>query len=207
MKIYREGDKSKAVCGTDGLTTTTFALRDVPFDDGKGVAQNILVAVCDTCGAVVATPPQSTPAIKAAYDRATISIEANLPSVYTDALDLAAYRIDPGLTTEFRKPLLMYYINRYAADRTLSRQLADSLDETRAFFEGAPKTGRGSARRRLSMKITPTMSRELETVVEATALNKTDVIKSVIGCIHKDIVAPDKPKGLKTLRMLAAVAS
>ncbi|QCG95161.1 hypothetical protein E6C67_14765 [Azospirillum sp. TSA2s] len=207
MKIYREGDKSKAVCERDGLTTTTFALRDVPFDDGKGVAPNILVAVCDKCGEVVATPPQSTPAIKAAYDRASVSIEANLPSIYTDALDLAAYRIDPSLTTEFRKPLLMYYINRYAADPDLSRQLVESFLETKALFEETQKIGRGSAKRRLSMKITPTMSRDLEAVVAITALNKTDVIKSMIGCIHKDIIAPDRPKGLKTLRMLAAIAS
>ena len=57
------------------------------------------------------------------------------------------------------------------------------------------------------MKITPTMSRDLEAVVAITALNKTDVIKSMIGCIHKEIIAPDRPKGLKTLRMLAAIAS
>ena len=63
VKVYREGETGKAVCPEDGLVATTFAYRDVPFEDGRGLVKDILVAVCDVCGKVVATPPQSTPAI------------------------------------------------------------------------------------------------------------------------------------------------
>lgn len=204
MKIYQEGDKSRAICDADGLVTTTFAVRTVPFRDGSGSVEDILVAVCDVCGAVVATPPQSTPSIQAAHDKATISVEANLPLVYTDALDLAAYRIDPGLTTGFRKLLLLFYINRYAADETLMARLAETLPETRALFA---KAEQGKARRRLSMKINAFMSHNLTRIMEATALSKTDVLKSVIGQIHRDIVLPDRPKDMKTLKILASIAS
>lgn len=204
MKIYQEGDKSRAICEADGLVTTTFAVRTVPFRDGSGSVEDILVAVCDVCGAVVATPPQSTPSIQAAHDRATISVEANLPLAYTDALDLAAYRIDPALTTGFRKPLLLYYISRYAAEDALMARLAESLPETRTLFSRAEQ---GKTRRRLSMKINASTSNRLTRIMDATALSKTDVLKSVIGQIHRDIVLPDKPKDMKTLKILASIAS
>lgn len=64
---FHEGDKSKAICSHCGkLVGTTFVRRDVPLSDGNRVAKNILVAVCDVCGEVVATPPESTAAIRMA---------------------------------------------------------------------------------------------------------------------------------------------
>ena len=73
MKIYTEGDKSKALCShCQGLVTTTFARLDVPFSDGEGLAKAILVGVCDQCGQVVSIPAQSTPAIRQARTGATL---------------------------------------------------------------------------------------------------------------------------------------
>lgn len=64
---YKEGDVSKAICSNcESIVTTTFKYRDVPLSDGRGVVENILVSECDHCYQVVATPPQSTPAIKKA---------------------------------------------------------------------------------------------------------------------------------------------
>ena len=66
-KRYAEGDQSRAVCPHCAiLVSTTFAYRDVPFNDGKGKARHILVAVCDLCREVAAVPAQSTLAIKQA---------------------------------------------------------------------------------------------------------------------------------------------
>lgn len=62
MKRYKVGDESKAVCEDCGsLVTTKFACRDVPFDDGIGIAKNILAGVCVLCDSVVTVPAQSTP--------------------------------------------------------------------------------------------------------------------------------------------------
>ena len=67
QKLFAVGDKSKAICETcKDVVTTTFAIRDVPFSDGVGIAKDILVSVCDCCGEIVATPAQSTPDIKKA---------------------------------------------------------------------------------------------------------------------------------------------
>ncbi|WP_143018490.1 hypothetical protein [Cupriavidus sp. YR651] len=67
ITTFHEGDKSRAICSHCAkMVSTTFVRRDVQFSDGNGFASNVLVAVCDKCGDVVATPAQSTPAFRAA---------------------------------------------------------------------------------------------------------------------------------------------
>lgn len=203
MKLHYEGEKGRAICSKDGLSAMTFARADVPFSDGEGLARDILVGVCDRCGDVVAIPPQSTPAIKAAREKATASIEANLPAVYLDALDLACYRIDPHATQDFRKRLLMYYVV-YMSDNkkrvmTIGNNLA-KLDETFRAGEAS------KSRRRLSMKVTPSLSGRVERLMAASKLNRTDLFKSLVVQIDKDIVKPAKPANLDKLQVLAAVA-
>ena len=61
MTSYREGDKSRAICQhCCSIVSTTFRLQDVRFSDERDIAQDVLVAVCDTCDMVVAIPAQST---------------------------------------------------------------------------------------------------------------------------------------------------
>ena len=168
------------------------------------MAKQILVGVCDRCGEVVAIPPQSTPAIKAAHEKAGVSVEAVLPAVYLDALDLACYRIDPGVTQEFRKRLLMYYVHRCAGDGEATRRIASILREAGGEFREGE---RSPARRRLSLKVSRPMARSIERLMETTRLNRTDLFKALVVLIGKDIVEPERPAKLAQLRTLAAVAT
>lgn len=60
MTRYEPGDKSRAVCeNCESVVDTTFAIRDVLFNDGVGLAKDVLVAVCDCCNDTVAIPSQS----------------------------------------------------------------------------------------------------------------------------------------------------
>ncbi len=72
MEHYKLGDHSKAICeNCNSVVDTTFAVRDVPFNDSVGVATNILVAVCNLCNETVAIPAQSVAAIAKARKEAT----------------------------------------------------------------------------------------------------------------------------------------
>lgn len=203
MKQYFEGDKGRAVCDEHGLVATTFAYRDVPFDDGSGVVKNILVGLCDSCGKVVSIPPQSTPAIKAARPKAEIPLEAVLPVTYLEALDLAIVRIATVATPSFRKPLLSYYAHRFASGAANVQTLPGVLRETKQLLESARTAAEP---RRLSMKLNELTAGDIEGLARATSLSKTDVIKSLVGQIRKDVVEPERPRRLKTLQQLAAVA-
>lgn len=64
MKVFKEGDKSKAICSDCKiLVPTTFRIRPVPFSSGKVIVPDILVAVCDFCDSVVSLPQQSVPKV------------------------------------------------------------------------------------------------------------------------------------------------
>jgi hypothetical protein len=69
MRSWNSGDTSNAICHEcKTLVSTTFAHHDVPFESSGAIVADIMAATCDECGAVVAIPPQSTPAIKAALN-------------------------------------------------------------------------------------------------------------------------------------------
>jgi|EndMetStandDraft_4_1072995.scaffolds.fasta_scaffold47924_2 hypothetical protein len=202
MKLYRAGEKSKGLCDhCQGLVQATFRYRDVPFSDGHGVVKDILTLVCDTCDEVIAVPAQSTPAIKAARETAIKSIEVSLPASFIEALDLAAFRIDPQATTEFRKRLLAYYIHQAAQGKKPLQQLTERIEKNAERFDiHAPK-------RRLSFKVTPRLSSEIDKIIEKSKLTKSDLIKSLVMQIDEDILQPKSPHNIGELRRLAAVAS
>jgi hypothetical protein len=65
MKLYRVGEKSKAICERcREVRPTTFRERSVPLSSGKGSVPIVLVAVCDACDSVVSVPQQSVPRIQ-----------------------------------------------------------------------------------------------------------------------------------------------
>jgi hypothetical protein len=210
MKLYISGDRGKAICERcKDVISTTFKYRDVPFSgnpssDSPSMAKDILVATCDHCDAVVAIPPQSTPSIKAAREIATKSIEVRLPAPYVELLDLASYKIDASATAEFRKRLLAYYIHRLASNeaaaKSFSRSLENLLGSVKLKTAGVP-------RRRLSFKVTPRLNNEIEEIMETMSLNRTDMFKSLVLQIDKDIVRPKKPKYLAELQTLAAISA
>lgn len=201
MKLFKAGDKGKAVCETcEDRVGTTFAYRNVPFSDSPDVVKDLLVAVCDECASVVSIPAQSTPAIQAVREIATESIEVRLPAPYVEALDLAAYRIDPRATAAFRKRLLAYYIHRAAASEDAPTKIRALTEKTPARFAAKGPT------RRLSFKVTPRLEGEIDRITRAASLKRTDLIKGLVMQIDRDIVQPRRPRHLAELRRLAAVA-
>jgi dynactin complex subunit len=61
MKTVKTGDKSKAICHEcECVVETTFMIRDVALSDNSAIVENLLIAVCNNCDAVVALPQQSS---------------------------------------------------------------------------------------------------------------------------------------------------
>lgn len=188
MRLYLEGDRHKALCASCGaVRATTYRYRTVPFSDGDGRVEGILAAVCDHCDRVVQIPPQSTPEIRVARHRALRSMEARLPSIFVEALDLACVRLDPGANRDFRKYLFVHFVHEFASGRQpVSRLLAAHRRVDQVFV-----CSNAMPRKRLSLKISETAHRELEAIMRASSLSKTDTVKSVVVAIHEEIVAPD----------------
>lgn len=204
MIVYKAGETSKAICERcKSLVTTTFAYRDVPFDDGTGLVKDILCAVCDRCDHVVAVPPQSTPAIRRARNAADVPLEVMLFAPEMELLDLAIWRIDPDAGQRLRKPLLANYIRRFVDDPSAIASLQATAGMQSAGRLRADKT----PKRRLSVKIAPKTDHAINQLMAASGLKKTDLIRAIIHQIDKDLVRPDRPAGLEKLREIAWVVA
>ncbi|WP_367346705.1 hypothetical protein [Stenotrophomonas bentonitica] len=66
MAIPVLGETRPALCHRDGRVTATFVYKDVPFRDGLGVVNDVLVGACDVCGDAIIIPAQSTPKVSEA---------------------------------------------------------------------------------------------------------------------------------------------
>jgi hypothetical protein len=189
------------------LVTTTFSYRDVPFDDNVGTAKNILAAVCDECKNVVAIPAQSTPAIKKARAPAEIPLEVSLTAPEVEILDAAAYEIDPQATTRFRKAIFTYYLGRLDRD-------AEELELVKAEFNQwlikreHETSGHGKIpNRRLSFKLAPRTEEKIVAVLGKTGWGKTNLVRSVVMMVEKDILQDKSMVRFKELRDVADVVN
>ena len=199
MKLLQENDNGKAICNhCNEVVTTTYKRRDVPFSDGQGMTNSILVGVCDKCDQVVAVPAQSTPAIKEARQAPQKSLEARLPAIYLDTLDLAAYSIDETASTDFRKILLTYFLHRYATD--------DSYIEKIIIASRSTNDLRDRSRKRLSMKISNKVNSYILWLTEKTNLTTTNLIKSIVLNIKLDILEKPNPEAIKDLKSLSLIS-
>lgn len=211
MKLYQPGDTSKAICPHCGKpVSTTFAYRDVPFDDGSGTVKGILAAVCDECNAVVAIPAQSTPAIRRAREVAEVALEVSIPAPEVEILDAAAYRIDPAATTRFRKTLFAFYLQRLRQDQPKADALRRRFEAWRtARTEKHKLATRGICipNRRVSFKISARTDDDVRWVMAASGMNRTDTVRSIVMEIEKDLLAPKVPRDLRHLQDIAAVVN
>lgn len=204
LNLFEEGDKRTAACpNCEQVTATTFLRRNIPLNEGEGMAKAILTEVCDVCGTVAALPAQSMPAVRETRQRGMKSLEALLPAIYMDVLDLASYGVNPANSPEFRKVLMTVYFHRYASGQYSMRDLIDARAAARLHY----KERRGGARRRLSMRMSGRAADDLGKLTHETRMSQTDVVKSVIFRIQKDVLETRDPELLKELVVLSLFAA
>lgn len=201
VKLFRDGEKGSAICSDcSKIVSTTFKRRDVPFIDGKGIAEGILVGVCDECGQVVSIPAQSTPAIAESRSRALKSVEVRLPAIYLDVLDLAAFSIERSASSEFRKGMLCYYLHDLAQDpRGIQRVRSAYQKSLRDYL----CTNDGMPKKRFSMKVSEKLKLEILQLEEASELTTTELLKSVVISIQHDVLEKPRKNRIKALQYLA----
>ncbi len=194
MKIFKVGDRQKAICGScQSIQDAVFALRDVPFSDGSGTVKNVLVGVCSQCDEVILMPQQSAPVVKKQLEARKKAVETRVPAHMVDILNVASVSIGAGV--DFVPALVKYYIHFLSSDRASVSHLADFLDSDLA---------RGRAQKRISLK-GKQVSDDLE-IIKASAdiPNTTDVMKAVVLKINEDVLVHPKIQVIKELKNVAA---
>lgn len=208
-KLYEAGEKSRAICPhCSKVVETTFAYRDVPFDDGSGKVKSILAAVCDECGAVASIPAQSTPAIRRARETAEIALEVSLSAPEIEILDAVAFKIDPQATSRFRKAIFTYYLGRFELNADELNAVKVDLDrwvEVREMRKASAKLKIPT--RRLSFKLAPRTEQRVAAVLSRTGWSKTKLVRSVVMRAEKDILEEKVQQSVIDLQQIAAAVN
>jgi hypothetical protein len=172
MKLWKEGDRSRAACETcKQFVTTRFERRTIDLKDAEVSVPDVLVAVCETCGEIVAIPHQSTPRLQEARRRATPKCEVRVPPVLNDALGLLASKFSVR-TEEFGGLIIRYYLQRMGNDLATARRI-------KAF--AASSLAKGKTTGRISIRLAEPVWEEAWKVAREAGLNtKSEVFRGVI---------------------------
>lgn len=193
MKIYVEGEKSRALCAKCKTTVATeFVVASVPLSKSKTYVDDVLVAKCQECGAIVGIPQQSVPRIKEVVSR-KYSVEVRIPIHLRDILILATEQ----LQAVSPDALVRYYICLAAEDNKLADAM--SAQSSVDFAKGASY--------RYSLKINDSVQQKLLQLLKRTKLSKTQLLKGLILQINREVLQRESKKRIQELeRVLIASA-
>ncbi len=188
MKLYKVGEKSKAVCEScKQLRSTTFQERDVPLSSGKGMVPSVLVAVCNHCDQIVSIPQQSVPRIQETLRSSRHPLEARIPRHLLDALVLMCYELGGGASESKQTVLFRFYLRRVSKAKKLYGCL-EALSQS--------EEAQGKADYRFSIKLNDELYKIFLKLEKDTLLNKAELVKGIIIQMKKDIL-DDKNKELR----------
>jgi hypothetical protein len=120
MRLWREGDRSVGICERcEKRVTTRFERRTFPMRRPRVDVPDVLVSVCDDCGAIVAVPHQSTPKIAESRRRTLEKIEVRIPLELHDLLGLLAHKFSTRVEA-LSAPLLRFYLGEVGRDTKMA---------------------------------------------------------------------------------------
>jgi len=194
MKIFKEGEKSKAICPDCGMVETVFQTRDVPVQNSKVVAKNILAGVCSKCDEVVSIPQQSALYVKEALKSEKKPLEVRIPKHLEDILANASLRLVGQYSPIVVNFLIRYYIHKLFSSQKERNQL-------QTIYNNSDLLSKASLSSRLSIRIESRIFDEFQELRSNTDFkNDSELIKAITLKINKDIVQNKDSKVVEDLK-------
>ena len=187
MHLYREGDRSEAIChACRKRVGTRFGVRTVRLEESGVEVPDVLVAVCDECGGTVAVPAQSSPKLREARERRKAeSLEARIPSHLDDVIHLLSNHFAAAVAT-FRPSLLRFYLREVASDDAFARRVKELADTELA---------QGRARARVSLRAPDDLLREVRDRSRQVGIGSdADLIRGILVAAKEDVLEGKAPE-------------
>lgn len=201
MLIFKEGDRSKAICQhCKKKVETTFKVRTSLIHDGTSSYKvpNALVGVCDICDSVISIPQQSFAAVAEVRKKADKeNLEVRVPRHMLDILNNSIQSLGIEVSADLRAQLIRLYL----ADTKAKQYTHLKQNLTSALLKGTFK--RSS---RLSIKVTSQLENLYKTFLKNTDYTKADLIDSIIIEVKNDLLERKNPSRIAEVRnsLLAA---
>ncbi len=197
MEIFKEGDKSRAICSCcKKQVATTFQVRTAPIKDG-GVSYrvpDILVGVCDACDTVVSIPQQSFAAVAEVRKKAEKeTLDFRVPRHLLDVLNNSILELGVETSSDLRSQLLRLYIASVSENPRQREKLKQNLKSE--LLKGTFKRSN-----RLSMKVNSQLEIRFDEMRKLSGMNKTEVIDSLIVEVKNDILDKKNPSRFEEIK-------
>jgi len=129
MKIYIEGEKTRAICPTcHDICSVTFKYKAYVTEHGD-LIPDVLQGFCDKCEQRLLLPPQSAPKIAPFYRRQSVVQEFRVPHAVEDALLCLSseYKIEKP---DLFKTMLRFYLTSKGRSKWVKKIDADLLGKS-----------------------------------------------------------------------------
>jgi hypothetical protein len=196
MKIWKAGDRSRAICDRcEKVVETRFEYRTYSLDQPRIDVDDVLVAVCTTCNGVAAVPFQSSPKLNEARKSADAPLEARIPRHLDDVLGVVASHYGRN-DSEFRSVVLRYYLHALAGSEEFARHVRELA---------SGELARGTANERLSLKVQkPVLAEAWDRARGVGIRTKTEMVKGAIVAAAEDLNSREGKRRRETLAEMAA---
>lgn len=197
MEIFKEGDKSKAICEhCKEISATTFQVRTAQIQDGNKTLRvpDVLVAVCDMCDKIASVPQQSFAAVAEVKKKAETTVQDfRVPRHFLDILNLSIGIIGLNATKDLRARIVRHYL----ADLDVT---AANIKMLKRDLNSELLMGKFKRSNRLPMRFSAELEDHFSEVVESSHLSKTAIIDSVIVRIKEDILDKKNSEKIENLK-------
>lgn len=197
MRIFKEGDKSRALCShCKKQVSTTFQVKTTTIKDGGDSYRvpDVLVSVCDICEDVVSVPQQSFAAVAEVRKKAEKeTLDFRVPRHLLDVLNSSIVELGVETSSDLRSQLFRLFVASISEKPKIKERLNKNLKSD--LLKGTFK--RSS---RLTIKVSSQLGELFEGMKEASGLNKTQVLDSIIVEVNNDILGKEDKEHRKEVR-------
>ncbi|MNL01763.1 hypothetical protein D3C87_1222460 [compost metagenome] len=167
--------------------STTFQVRTTTIRDGEESYRvpDVLVGVCDHCDDVVSVPQQSFAAVAEVRKKAEKeTLDFRVPRHLLDVLNSSIVELGVEASSDLRSQLFRLFVASVSEKPKIKERLNKNLKSD--LLKGSFK--RSS---RLTIKVSSQLGDLFESMKEASGLNKTQVLDSIIVEVNNDILGKE----------------
>jgi hypothetical protein len=181
MVIYKEGEKSGAICEKCGkIVPTTFRYAYYAINASK--IPDVLQGFCDMCGEAVSLPQQSTFRIREYRENFSHPLEFRIPTHFTDILlaigSVHTISRKPNLLCRLLSELYLGKIHR-PGGQEIRRQILEALSDDLAH---------GNSKDRLSCLFPDAAYATLKALSKEEHKTISDIVKGIIVAAKYDLL-------------------
>lgn len=194
MKLFKEGEKSKAICDDcNKVVRTTYKLCDIPLSSGKAIVSGVLAGVCDECDRAISIPSQSEARVQEVIKEHKEPIEARIPQQLSDVLLMICKSLQSAINKDRQVIIFRYLVHLAYQQKNLRKKLVAL---------SASEDAKGKSSARFSDKPPSEVYEEFSKLLEETRLNQTDLTKAVIMLGKEEFLEKKNPARQKDLKEL-----